>query len=37
MDKLYSMLSEIKEINEAYGISNEKIAELEGKMENSKV
>ena len=37
MDKLYSMLSEIKEINEAYGISNEKITELEGKMENSKV
>lgn len=37
MDKLYSMLSEIKEINEAYEISNEKIAELESEMENSKV
>lgn len=37
MEKLYSILQEIREINEAYGISNDKITELEHEMEDAKV
>ena len=37
MEKLYSILQEIRAINDAYGISNDKIDKLEEEMGRAKV